>query len=260
MHFETLSFSIQEDHIAVVTINRPEKLNALNAEVIDDLDACFSALQADPTVRVVILTGTGEKAFVAGADIQQFTTLTTASATAFARRGQGVFNLIESLGKPVIAAVNGFALGGGCELALSCHVRIASSNARFGQPEVKLGVIPGYGGTQRLPRVVGHGIATEMIITGGMVDAERALNIGLVSKVVEQDQLLETALEMARTIASNAPVAVRLSLESIANSTLPSGVGMDAEAELFGNAFDTDDVKEGVTAFLEKRAANFSGS
>jgi len=259
MQFETLSFSIEKEHIAVITVNRPDKLNALNQSVIEELHSCFKSVQDDANIRVAIITGSGEKAFVAGADIKQFTELTAATAVNFAKRGQEVFNLIEQLGKPVIAAVNGFALGGGCELALACHIRIASSNAKFGQPEVKLGLIPGYGGTQRLPRVVGLGIATELILTGEMISADRALQIGLVSNVVESDALLDTALKLAETIAANAPVALRLSLESIRNSTLPGTTGQDEEAALFGESFATKDVKEGVSAFLERRLANFSG-
>ena len=259
MDFETLSFSTEKDSIAVVTINRPEKLNALNAQVIEELGACFRVLKEDAAIRAVVLTGAGEKAFVAGADIKQFTNLSKDTAVAFARRGQEVFDNIAQLGKPVIAAVNGFALGGGCELALACHIRIASSNSRFGQPEVKLGIIPGYGGTQRLPRVVGVGIATEMILTGDMVDAERAESIGLVSKVVGPGELLDAAIAMAETIAGNAPIAVALSLESIANASGSLEDGQNEEARLFGESFATQDVKEGVSAFLERRTPDFAG-
>lgn len=258
MEFETLSLSTEKDSIAIITINRPDKLNALNVTVIDELDKCLQVLKADSAIKVVIITGAGEKAFVAGADIRQFTTLTPETAGHFARRGQTVFDSIERLGKPVIAAVNGFALGGGCELALACHIRIASSAARFGQPEVKLGVIPGYGGTQRLPGIVGTGIATELIMTGDMIDAERAERIGLVSSVCAPDELMDTAIEMAETIAANAPVALELSLAAIFHSRT-SNDGMKKEAELFGEAFATEDVTEGVTAFLERRSPNFAG-
>ena len=259
MDFDTLSLSTEKDFIAVITINRPDKLNALNVTVIDELDKCLQVLKDDNSIKVVIITGAGEKAFVAGADIKQFTQLTPESAVTFAQRGQAVFNAIENLGKPVIAAVNGFALGGGCELALACHVRIASSRAKFGQPEVKLGVIPGYGGTQRLPRIVGEGIATELILTGGMVDAERAERIGLVSSVSEPDNLIGSAIDLAETIAANAPVALKLSLESIQNAFDGSKDGMGLEAALFGESFATEDVKEGVSAFLERRSPSFVG-
>ncbi len=259
MVFETLLLETGDDGVAVVTVNRPDKLNALNASVLDDLDACFAALEEDDAVRGVLLTGAGGKSFVAGADIAQFTALDSPAATAFALRGQKVFDRIERCRKPVIAVINGFALGGGCELALACHLRVASSSARMGQPEVGLGLIPGYGGTQRLPRIVGRGIATEMILTGGQVTAERAFAIGLVNRVFEPDDLMAEARAFLGTILRQAPVAVALSMEAIRASDLLQPEGMAREAALFGEAFATEDVREGVGAFLERRKPAFKG-
>lgn len=259
MVFETLLLETGDDGVAVVTVNRPDKLNALNASVLDDLDACFAALETDDAIRGVLLTGAGEKSFVAGADIAQFRELDPPSATAFARRGQAVFDRIERFPKPVVAVINGFALGGGCELALACHLRVAASGARMGQPEVGLGLIPGYGGTQRLPRVVGRGIAIELILTGGHVTAERAFAIGLVNRVFEPDVLMAEARAFLGTILRQAPVAVSLSLEAIRASDLDQADGMAREAALFGQAFATEDVREGVNAFLERRKPFFKG-
>ncbi len=259
MSFSNLRYEIDGDGLAVVTIDRPKNLNALNAEVINDLDDCFRQARNDEAVRGIVLTGYGPKSFVAGADITQFTELDPVSAQRFAVRGQSVFNRIEEMPKPVVAAVNGFALGGGCELALACHFRVASENARFGQPEVNLGLIPGYGGTQRLPRVVGKGIATEMMLTADMISADRAYEIGLVNRVVPQEELLETAKKMLLTIVSKAPVAVTFALEALRASDLPLRQGLRHEAALFGQACATEDFKEGVTAFLEKRKASFKG-
>ncbi len=258
MPYNSLLCDVDEG-VAVVTINRPGKLNALNAEVVDDLEACFKDLHAQTEVRAVVLTGAGEKAFVAGADITQFSGLSPEDAASFARRGQEVFNLIESGPKPVVAAVNGYALGGGCELALACHIRLASDNASLGQPEVNLGVIPGYGGTQRLPRVVGRGVALEMILTGDPITAERALAVGLVNRITTQEELLPTARKLAKRIASRGPVAVRLSTAAVLRSDLPLRDGLQQEADLFGQSFATEDVKEGVTAFLERRKPEFRG-
>ena len=245
--------------VAVVTINRPDKLNALNVEVLDELERCHSDLAQRDDVRVIVLTGAGEKAFVAGADISQFSRLSSRDATRFAARGQAVFSQFETGDKPVIAAVNGFALGGGCELALACHLRIASTNARFGQPEVNLGVIPGYGGSQRLPRVVGRGFALEMILTGEPVSAERAALIGLVTKVVPPAELLTEARRLAELIASRGPVALSLAIRAVRASDLPLQEGLAIEAELFGKAFDTEDLSEGASAFLERRKPKFKG-
>ncbi|TDI71957.1 MAG: enoyl-CoA hydratase [Bacteroidetes bacterium] len=259
MSYSTLRFDVDDDGVALITISRPEKLNALNSTVLDELDACFSEANETDEIRGVIVTGDGPKAFVAGADIQEFVTLDPDEAEDVARRGQAVFQRIEDMLIPVIAAVNGFALGGGCELAISCHIRIASDNASFGQPEVNLGLIPGYGGTQRLPRLIGRGNATELLLSGDMISASRAYEIGLVNKVVAPDELMDSARALMKTIMSRAPVAIALVLEAIRASYLPPDEGLTREATLFGRACDTEDFKEGVSAFLEKRPPNFRG-
>jgi enoyl-CoA hydratase len=259
MPFDTLLFDVDTSGIALVTINRPEKLNALNLQVMNDLESAFEQALADDAVRGIIITGSGEKSFVAGADIRQFTELGAIDGHRFALRGQAVFNLIEESPKPVIAAVNGFALGGGCELALCCHLRIASENAVFGQPEVNLGIIPGYGGTQRLPRIVGRGIAIEMILTGEKVKAQRAYEIGLANRITASDALLDEARAMMHTILEKAPRAVAMSLDAIRASDLPLRQGLHYEASLFGQACSTDDFREGASAFLERRSPQFSG-
>jgi enoyl-CoA hydratase len=248
-----------DNHVAVVTINRPDKLNALNEGVIDELDDCFAELSSLDEVRCIVLTGAGDKAFVAGADITQFADMDVDAADQFARRGQQVFSRIEESAAPVIAAVNGYALGGGCELALACHIRLASENASFGQPEVNLGVIPGYGGTQRLPRTVGRGLALEMILSGDPITAARAFEIGLVNRVTPQADLLATAMKLAGRIASRGPVAVKLARQAVLASDRLLEDGLDEEARLFGKAFATKDVTEGVAAFLERRKPDFSG-
>jgi enoyl-CoA hydratase len=259
MNFTNLLIEIA-DAVAVVTINRPAALNALNKDVLEELAAAFTELESNENVACVILTGSGSKAFVAGADIAAMQALDAVSAEHFARLGHSVFNAIENFPKPVIAAVNGFALGGGCELAMACDIRIAAENARFGQPEVNLGVIPGFGGTLRLARLVGKGRAKELIFTGDMVDAQEAHRIGLANKVVAAEELLAKARSMATKIASKGPVAVRFAKESI-----DSGLEMDLdrggrfEASLFGLCFATTDQKEGMQAFLEKRPAKFTG-
>lgn len=258
MTFETLLYEIDEG-IAVVTVNRPDKLNALNAQVVQELGQAFHQARTDPAVKGVVLTGAGPKSFVAGADIQQFPDLDALEGHRFALRGQAVFNRIEETPKPVVAAVNGYALGGGCELALACHLRIASENASFGQPEVSLGIVPGYGGTQRLPRLIGRGLATELILTGERIGAQRAYEMGLVNRVVSLDALLETAKELIATIASKAPLAVSMALEALRASDLPLHEGLRHEAALFGQTCATDDFKEGVAAFLERRQAAFTG-
>lgn len=260
LSFETLLVEVDDEGVATVTVNRPDKLNALNATVMDDLEACFAALGSDSGARGVILTGAGPKSFVAGADIARFTELDAESGHAFALRGQSVFNRIETLGKPVVAAVNGYALGGGCELALACHLRVASENARFGQPEVNLGILPGYGGTQRLPRLVGRGRALEMILTGDAVTAQRAFEIGLVNRVVPADELLATARTLILGILAKAPLAVSMALDAVRMSDMPLDQGQEFEAVLFGQACGTDDFKEGVAAFLEKRQPRFDGN
>ena len=243
-----------------ITINRPDKLNALNGEVIVELAEALAAAAADADVRAVVITGAGEKAFVAGADIAEFVGLSPAEAQAFAARGQAVFSSIEAMRKPVVAAVNGFALGGGCELALACHLRIASATARFGQPEVKLGLIPGYGGTQRLPRIVGAGRALELLLTGRMVDAPTALAWGLVNKVVEPGELRSAARALAHEILAVSPMAVGRCLEAVTvGNELPLEKGLEFEASRFGLCFATEDMREGTSAFLEKRPPAFTG-
>jgi len=257
MSYETLQVE-RRDRIAFVTINRPDKLNALNAQSKSELKELFLDIQNDAEVDVVILTGSGDKAFVAGTDIKELTELNEEKGKRFSEDGQAVFNLIENLGKPVIAAVNGYALGGGSELALACHIRIASDNAKFGQPEVNLGIIPGYGGTQRLARLVGKGSAMEMILTGEQVDSQEALRIGLVNKVVSFPELMKTAESMAHKIIGKGQVAVRLALMAVtATHEVSLAPGQAFEAELFGRCCASEDFKEGTSAFLEKRKPAF---
>ncbi|NOX19088.1 MAG: enoyl-CoA hydratase [Chlorobi bacterium] len=257
MEYQNILFEAKEN-IATVTINRPDKLNALNAATVNELKDVFSEIKNDKQIGAVILTGSGEKAFVAGADIVELSKLNIISGKEFAEKGQCVFNLIENLGKPVIAAVNGFALGGGCELAMACHIRLASTNAKFGQPEVNLGIIPGYGGTQRLPRIVGSGRAAEIILTGNMIDAEEAYRIGLVNKVYEQSALRDEAEKLAKKILSKGNFAVKMSLNAItATDNLSEREGLNYEAGLFALCCGTEDFKEGTAAFLEKRKPEF---
>ena len=259
MKFDTLLLETTA-RVATLTINRPDKLNALNAQCKKELRDAFSLLKSDPVVDIVIITGAGEKSFVAGTDIAEMKGLDAASGKEFASLGQSTFDAIQHLGKPVIAAVNGYALGGGCELALACHIRIASENARFGQPEVNLGIIPGYGGTQRLPRTVGIAKAAEMILTGSQIDANEALRTGLVSKVVPLAEILPTARTIAATITGKGPLAVRMALKAInASMETPLSEGLNVEASLFGELCATRDAQEGVTAFLEKRKPAFVG-
>ncbi|HEY2830105.1 MAG TPA: enoyl-CoA hydratase-related protein [Thermoanaerobaculia bacterium] len=248
------------DGVLIVTIDRPQVLNALNAQTVGEIGQAFEAARDDDSVKAVIITGGGEKAFVAGADINELAKMTPISGKATASKGQGVFFEIERFPKPVIAAINGYALGGGCELALACHIRIASENAQIGLPEVTLGIIPGYGGTQRLARLVGKGKALEIICTADRIGAADAEKIGLVNRVVPADQLMTVAEEMARKIASRGPVAVRCAIEAVmSGSEMPFEEGQFLEATLFGLLCATDDMKEGMKAFLEKRAANFTG-
>ncbi|NUN47546.1 MAG: enoyl-CoA hydratase/isomerase family protein [Candidatus Brocadiae bacterium] len=248
------------DGVRRITINRPDKLNALNSAVVAELEAAFVAAAGDPAVRAIVLTGSGEKAFVAGADIAEMSGLSPLEGAEFGRRGQRAFDRIENCGKPVIAAINGFALGGGCELALACHIRFASPNAKIGEPEVTLGLIPGWGGSQRFPRIVGQGRALEWILSGGMMDAAEAHRIGLVNRVVEQPKLVEEATAFAKKIASLAPVAVRFALECVlASSAMGIDDGQRLEATKFGLAFSTDDMKEGTKAFVEKRKPAYRG-
>jgi len=248
------------DGVALVTLNRPDKLNALNAEVLSTLEGALADLKENNEVRVVVITGSGPKAFAAGADIAELHEQDAASGRRFAERGQRVFNAIERLGKPVIAAVNGFALGGGCELAMACHMRFASEKARFGQPEVNLGIIPGYGGTQRLPRLVGMAKAYELNLSGDMIDAAEALRIGLVNRTYAPETLLEETMSFAKGLAAKAPLALYAALEATQASGDTSGLeGLYVEASIFGRTCGTDDFKEGTKAFLEKRDANWSG-
>lgn len=249
------------DELAVITVNRPDKLNALNAATVNQLRAALEQVAADRSVRAVILTGAGEKSFVAGADIAELAKMSPLSGIDVSRQGQDAFRFMETMRKPVIAAVNGFALGGGLELALACHFRVASENAKFGLPEVKLGIIPGYGGTIRLPRVVGRGRALELMLTGEMIDAQEAYRIGLVNHVYPQSELVGAAEQLARKIAANGPVAVALAIEAVDNSYHSSTEdALRLESNLFGLLASTEDMREGMGAFLEKRKANFKGS
>ena len=259
MTFDNLLFETK-DSIAYVTINRPKVLNALNSVTMGELRSVFTQLKSDREVRVVILTGAGEKSFVAGADIGELQRNNPIEAKEYTHRGQAVLDLIENLGKPVIACVNGFALGGGCEIAMACTMRLTSENAKLGQPEVKLGIIPGYGGTQRLPRLVGKGIAMQLLLTGEMISAQEAHRIGLVNEVVPAAQLIPRAEAIAQSIIKNAPLAIQYCLEAVNHGmemTLMEGLYL--EATLFAVSCATEDKKEGTSAFLEKRAANFAG-
>ncbi|KGL62009.1 enoyl-CoA hydratase/isomerase family protein [Polaribacter sp. Hel1_85] len=257
MNFENILVQ-KKDSLAQITINRPKKLNALNKTTINELNIAFEALEDDEDVRVIILTGSGDKAFVAGADISEFSHFSVEEGGGLARLGHEIlFDYVENLATPVIAAVNGFALGGGLELAMSCHFRIASDNAKMGLPEVSLGVIPGYGGTQRLPQLVGKGKAMEMIMTAGMISAEEAKDAGLVNHVTSQDELLPLAEKIASKIMRNSSVAISAAIRAI-NAGFKDGVnGFDLEIEEFGECFGTDDFKEGTSAFLGKRKPNF---
>lgn len=258
MNFENILVH-QKNGLATVTINRPKKLNALNKLTIEELHKAFSLLNDDKTVKVILLTGSGEKAFVAGADISEFAHFSGKEGAKLAAKGQELlFDFIENLSVPVIALVNGFALGGGLELAMACHFRIASDNAKMGLPETSLGVIPGYGGTQRLPQLVGKGKAMELIMTASMISAEQALKLGLVNYVVTQEELLPFTEKLADKIKQNSLVAIGKAIKAV-NANFKNGVnGFEIEIQQFGNCFETEDFKEGTTAFLEKRKANFS--
>jgi enoyl-CoA hydratase len=256
---ETLLVEIR-DGVAVVTINRPGKLNALDTRTLAELDTTFAALGADEAVRGVILTGAGETAFVAGADIAELAGLDPEAAQRLSARGQRVMDRIEGLGKPVVAAINGFALGGGCELALACHLRVASERAWLGTPEVKLGLICGYGGTQRLPRLIGRGRALEILLTGGRIEAAEALRFGLVNRVVPAERLLAEAEELLRAMIANAPLALKATLAAVSEGLdLSLDAGLAREAALFGDLSGSADAREGTRAFLEKRAPQFKG-
>jgi enoyl-CoA hydratase len=257
MNYQNLLYE-KKENIAIIRVNRPDKLNALNSATLDELKQIFISLRNDESIKVVILTGSGEKAFVAGADISEINKLDMISAKAFSEKGQEIFYSIENLNKPVIAAINGFALGGGCELALSCHIRLASENAKLGQPEVNLGIIPGYGGTQRLTRLINSGRAAEYILTGDIIEANEAWRIGLVNHVYPQQELLNKAIEMANKLATKGHLAVKLALKAINIVDQVSDTeGQKYEASLFAICCGTEDFKEGTNAFLEKRKPNF---
>ena len=256
---DNVRIEIREE-IAIITVDRPKVLNALNAQTVAEIGEAFESVRTNDSVRAVILTGGGEKAFVAGADINELATMTPITGKDVAQKGQRVFAAIERFPKPVIAAVNGFALGGGCELALACHIRIASEKAQLGLPEVTLGIIPGYGGTQRMARLLGKGKALELIMTGDRIGAAEAEKIGLVNKVVPPEQLMAAAEEMAKKIASRSPLAIRAAIEAVmVGSEMSQDDGQFLEATLFGLLASTEDMKEGMGAFLEKRQAGFKG-
>jgi len=256
--FTTL-FHQLENGILTITVNRPEKLNALNAAVFTELDLSMDEVAKNEDIRSVIITGAGQKAFVAGADISEFSSLNKNGAMDLSQRGHDIFLKIEQMHKPVIAAVNGFALGGGCELAMACHFRIASSNAKFGQPEVNLGLIPGYGGTQRLPRLIGKGRALELLMSANMIDAQTALRYGLVNHLTSPEELLPKAKEILTNINSKAPLAVAGCISAVDACFQKQKDGFKEEVIIFGNCFATEDMKEGTAAFMEKRKANFKG-
>lgn len=257
--FQNIRFE-KKNQIAYVTIDRPKVLNALNMATMQELKQAFTSIKDDGEVRVVILTGAGEKAFVAGADIAELSQHSPVSAKEYTHKGQAIIDAIEDLGKPVIACVNGFALGGGCELALACTMRLASDNAKLGQPEVKLGLIPGYGGTQRLPRLVGKGLAMQQVLTGEMISAQEAHRIGLVNEVVPQAELIARAEAIAAKIIANSPLAIQYAMEAVNRGyDMPLADGLYLEATLFAVCCATEDKNEGTKAFLEKRAAVFKG-
>ncbi|HRO43154.1 MAG TPA: enoyl-CoA hydratase-related protein [Flavipsychrobacter sp.] len=257
--YQTLLTELTEGTF-VITINRPDKLNALNKDVIEELGKALDEVYNNREIKTAILTGAGEKAFVAGADISEFTSLDASGGEALAKKGQeNVFDKIENCSKPVIAAVNGFALGGGCELAMSCHFRVASENAKFGQPEVNLGLIPGYGGTQRLTQLIGKGKAMELMMTGDMIGADDAKALGLVNHVFPQAELLNEAKKIAQKIQTKAPVAIAKVIACVNDAAKGDANGFANEIKRFGECFSTEDMKEGTTAFLEKRKASFAG-
>ncbi len=259
MAFENILIE-RDGATAIITINRPKVLNALNTQTLDELRRAILEIKQDEGVRVVILTGAGERSFVAGADINELAVQTAAGGREHALAGQHVFDLIENLGKPVIAAINGFALGGGCELAMACTLRLAADGARLGQPEIALGLIPGYAGTQRLPRLVGRGKAMEMILGGAPISADEALRIGLVNRVVPAAELMAEARTLAGQLAKNAPIAMRYIINAVTRGVeMPFAEACQYEATLFGLVASTEDMKEGTAAFLEKRKATFKG-
>ena len=257
--YENLLFE-RDGGVAVVTINRPKVLNALNSATLDELRRVLLAIRRDEAVRCVVITGAGEKSFIAGADINELAVQTPVSGRDHARTGQHVLDLIENLGKPVIAAINGFALGGGCELAMACTIRIAADTARLGQPEINLGIIPGYAGTQRLARLIGRGRALDMLLTGEHVNAAEAFRLGLVNRVVPAGQLMDDARKLAASLAAKAPIAMRFIIDAVNKGLdMPLAEAQNYEATLFGLVASTDDMREGTKAFLEKRKAEFRG-
>jgi enoyl-CoA hydratase len=259
MEFQHILWEVN-DRIGFLTVNRPEVRNALNRAAVEEIDRAVEAAAEDPGVGVLVLTGAGDKAFVAGADIKELAEQAPIEGREYALRGQRVFSRLETLGKPSIAAVNGFALGGGCELAMACTMRIASTKAKFGQPEVNLGLIPGYGGTQRLGRLVGKGLAMDLVLSGRLIDAEEAMRIGLVSRITAPDELLPAAREIAAALLGKGPVALRFAIEAVQRGLeMPLEEALHLEATLFGLACASEDMKEGTRAFLEKRPAKFRG-
>ena len=259
MNYENILYEVR-DAIAYITFNRPKVLNALNRQTMQELLIALGAAKLDDAVRVVILTGAGEKAFIAGADINELAQQTPVDGKEMSIFGQGVLRILETMGKPSIAAINGFALGGGCELALACSIRLASRNAKLGQPEVKLGILPGYGGSQRLARLCGKGVAHELVLGAEMISADEAMRIGLVNHVYEPAELMPAAEALAKKIAANAPLAVQYAMEAIEHGMeMPQEEGLFLEATLFGLCCATEDMKEGTRAFLEKRPAQFKG-
>jgi enoyl-CoA hydratase len=259
MTFDNLLIE-RDDAIAIVTLNRPKVLNALNTQTLTELSTAMAAFKDDAGVRAIVLTGAGEKSFVAGADINELAALSPVAGKEHARRGQQIFDAIEQLGKPVIAAINGFALGGGCELAMACTLRLAADSAKFGQPEINLGLIPGYAGSQRLPRLVGRGVALEILLTGDMIGAARAYEIGLVNRVVPAAELMTEAKKLAHALAAKAPIAVRYILDAVHQGLdVPLSQGQYLETSLFGTIASSEDMREGTKAFLDKRKASWQG-
>lgn len=259
MEYQNLIFE-EKEGVALIMLNRPNARNALNSAMLEELGHALDVVEKSETIKVVVITGAGEKAFAAGADIAEMVTKPAIEGRSFSAKGMKAISKLSTIPQPTIAAVNGFALGGGCEVILACDIRIASTKAKIGQPEVNLGVTPGFGGTQRLPRIVGEGIAKELLFTGDMIDADRAYEIGLVNRVVEPEALLDTAWEMAQKIASKGQIAVRLTKQGVnAGLNMDLERGLQYETELFGLSFSTEDQKEGMAAFLEKRSANFTG-
>jgi enoyl-CoA hydratase len=257
--FENITYEVKGS-IGYITMNRPKVMNALNRRTVEELNAAFHAAKEDATVEGIILTGAGEKAFIAGADIAELSAIDGEQAGEFCKKGQEALLFLETLGKPVIAAVNGFALGGGCETAMACTMRIAAENAKFGQPEVKLGIIPGYGGTQRLPRLVGKGRALQLILTGDLIDAHEALRIGLVNEVVPATELISRCEAILKQITANAPLAIRYSIDAVNEGVdTDLSAGLKLEAKYFALAAGTEDKKEGTSAFIQKRAPQFQG-